>query len=314
MSTEVARGEAALAGADLAAHRRSLTARLARDNRTGWAFAAPFLLFFLAFLVWPILHGFYLSFTGQTLTGAGGELVGLANYAEAFQDPVMWRSLGNTALFTVASTIPLVLVALALALLVDLGIPGQWLWRLSFFMPFLLASTVVALFWTWMYNPQLGLVNAMLEPLGIEPIAWLQDEKWAMLAVTVTTLWWTVGFNFLLYLAALQNIPEQQFEAAAIDGAGKWRQLFSITVPQLGPTTGLIVILQIIASLKVFDQFYMMTQGGPNGSTRPIVQYMFETGFTGYRFGYSSAISYIFFAVVVIISLIQLRLTSRRSV
>ena len=314
MSTEVARGEASLAGAGQAAQRPGLAARITRDNRAGWAFAAPFLVFFVAFLVWPILHGFYLSFTGQTLTGAGGELVGLANYAEAFQDPVMWRSLGNTALFTVLSTIPLVLVALVLALLVDLGIPGQWLWRLSFFMPVLLASTVVALFWTWMYNPQLGLINALLEPLGIEPIAWLQDEKWAMLAVTLTTLWWTVGFNFLLYLAALQNIPEQQFEAAAIDGAGKWRQLFSITIPQLGPTTGLIVILQIIASLKVFDQFYMMTQGGPNGTTRPIVQYMFETGFTGYRFGYSSAISYIFFAVVVIISLVQIRLTSRRSV
>ncbi|MEP7763715.1 sugar ABC transporter permease [Sanguibacter sp. 25GB23B1] len=291
-----------------------MAARLSRDNRTGWAFAAPFLVFFTLFLVWPIVHGFYLSFTGQTLTGAGGELVGLANYTEAFQDPVMWRSLGNTALFTVLSTIPLVLVALVLALLVDLGIPGQWLWRLSFFMPFLLASTVVALFWTWLYNPQLGLINAMLEPFGVEPIAWLQDERWAMLAVTATTLWWTVGFNFLLYLAALQNIPEQQFEAAAIDGAGRWRQLFSITIPQLGPTTALIVILQIIASLKVFDQFYMMTQGGPNGTTRPIVQYMFETGFTGYRFGYSSAISYIFFAVIVIISLVQIRLTSRRSV
>ena len=314
MSTEVAQGEVSRANAgQAAADRPGRAARISRDNRAGWAFAAPFLIFFILFLVWPIVHGFYLSFTGQSLTGAGGDWLGLANYSEALSDPIMWKSLGNTAVFTLMSTIPLVAVALALALLVNLGLPGQWLWRLSFFMPYLLASTVVALFWTWMYNPQLGLINSMLEPFGVEPVAWLQDEKWAMASVVFTTLWWTVGFNFLLYLAALQNIPEQQYEAAAIDGAGKWRQLFSITVPQLGPTTALIVILQVIASLKVFDQIYMMTNGGPNGSTRSIVQYIFETGFTGYRFGYSAAISYIFFAIIVIVSLVQFRVTSRRS-
>jgi multiple sugar transport system permease protein len=313
VSTEVARGEVALSTTAHAAERPGSAARRSRDNRAGLAFAAPFLALFLAFLVWPIAHGLYLSFTGQTLTGAGGSWVGLANYTEAFADPVMWRSLANTALFTVMSTVPLVLVALAMALLVNLGIPGQWLWRLSFFMPFLLASTVVALFWTWMYNPQLGLVNWLLAPLGIDPVAWLQDERWAMTAVVVTTLWWTVGFNFLLYLAALQNIPEQQYEAAAIDGAGPWRQLFSITIPQLGPTTVLIVILQVIASLKVFDQIYMMTNGGPNGATRPVVQYIFEAGFTGYRFGYSAAISYVFFTLIIIVSLVQLRITARRS-
>lgn len=312
MTTDLTSEEVELGAAALAADRPGRAARRRRDSRTAWAFLAPFLFFFALFLIWPILHGFYLSFTGQTLTGAGGGWVGLSNYTEAFADPIMWKSLGNTALFTLMSTIPLVIVALALALLVNLGIPGQWLWRLSFFMPYLLASTVVALFWTWMYNPQLGLINSLLEPFGVDSIAWLQDEKWAMISVVITTLWWTIGFNFLLYLAALQNIPEQQFEAAAIDGAGKWRQLFSITIPQLGPTTVLILLLQVIASLKVFDQIYMMTNGGPNGSTRPVVQYIFETGFTGYRFGYSAAISYIFFALIIVISLFQIRVTSRK--
>jgi multiple sugar transport system permease protein len=134
-----------------------------------------------------------------------------------------------------------------------------------------------------------------------------------MLAVVVETLWWTVGFNFLLYLTALQNIPEQQYEASALDGAGRWRQLWSITIPQLGQTTLLIVILQVLASLKVFDQIYIMTQGGPGGVTRPVVQYIFESGFTGYRFGYASAIAYIFFAVIIVVSLAQVGFTSRRS-
>ncbi|GEL97904.1 sugar ABC transporter permease [Cellulomonas terrae] len=293
--------------------RRGEKERKARDNRIGWAFVAPFVVVFVMFLIWPFVHGFYLSFTGESITGAGGQLIGFDNYAEALRDPIMWRSLLNTLWFTVLSTVPLVLVALVLALLVHQGLPGQWLWRLSFFMPFLLASTVAAQIWIWMYNPQLGLVNYMLGAVGVEPIAWLQDPTWAMIAVVVETLWWTVGFNFLLYLTALQNIPEQQFEASALDGAGRWRQLRSITIPQLGPTTVLIAILQVLASLKVFDQIYMMTQGGPGGVTRPTVQYIFEVGFTGYRFGYASAIAYIFFAIIVIVAIGQMRLTTRRS-
>lgn len=287
--------------------------RKARNNMAGWAFAAPFVIFFAVFLIWPIIYGFYLSFTGTSMTGSGSGLVGLANYAEAFTDPDMWRSMGNTVLFTVMSTIPLVIISMVLALLVNTGLPGQWLWRLSFFLPFLLASTVVSLFWSWMYNPELGMINDFLTKFGIEPVTWLQDEKYAMISVVVTTIWWTIGFNFLLYLAALQNIPEQQYEAASIDGAGGFRQLTSITIPQLGPTTVLIVILQILASLKVFDQIYQMTGGGPAGVTRPIVQYVYEVGFTGFRLGYAAAISYIFFAIIVIISVVQFMVSSRRS-
>ncbi|WP_123307739.1 carbohydrate ABC transporter permease [Cellulomonas sp. PhB143] len=286
--------------------------RAGKKDWRGWLFVGPFVVLFALFLVWPMIHGLYLSFTGESLTGANGQLIGFDNYAEAFSDPVMWHSLWNTVWFTVLSTIPLVVVALGLALLVH-QVPGQWFWRLSFFMPYLLASTVVAQFWIWMYNPQLGLVNDFLGNFGVEPIAWLQDESWAMISVVVTTLWWTIGFNFLLYLAAIQNIPEQQFEAAALDGASRIKQAFRITIPQLWPTTVLVLILQVLASLKVFDQIYMMTNGGPAGATRPIVQYVFEVGFTGYRFGYASAISYIFFALIVLVSLVQFRITNRRN-
>lgn len=284
-----------------------------RDTLHGWAFAAPFLVFFLAFLVWPLVYGGYMSLTGKSLTGANDSLIGLANYAEAFGDADMWRSMGNTLYFTVVSTVPLVLVALGLAALVNLGLPAQWLWRLSFFAPYLLASTVVSLFFTWMFNPQLGLINDFLAKFGIAPVAWLNDPNVAMWSIVIATLWWTVGFNFLLYLAAMQNIPQQHYEAASLDGAGGWRKFFSITLPQLNPTTALIVMLQILASLKVFDQIYQMTAGGPAGSTRSIVQYIFETGFTGYRLGYSSAISFIFFGLIVILSIGQFFVTRKRS-
>ncbi len=287
--------------------------RRRRDHAAGYAFMAPFLILFVLFLVWPVVHGIYLSLTDQSLTGNGGAFIGLANYVEAFADGQMWQSLLNTVWFTALSTVPLVLVALVMALLVQQGLPAQWLWRLSFFMPFLLASTVVSLIWAWLFNPTLGLANSFLTSLGIPPVAWLQDPNVSMISIVIATVWWTVGFNFLLYLSALQNIPDQQYEAAALDGAGKWRQLFSITVPQLAPTTALILILQVLASLKVFDQIYQMLNQAITPSTRSAVVYIFETGFTGYRFGYSSAISYIFFALIIIVSLVQLRATSRKS-
>jgi multiple sugar transport system permease protein len=192
------------------------------------------------------------------------------------------------------------------------GLPGQWLWRLSFFMPFLLASTVAAQIWIWMYNPQLGLVNYLLGAFGVDPVAWLQDPTWAMFAVVVMTTWWTVGFNFLLYLAALQSIPEQLYEAASIDGASAWDKLRSITLPMLRRTTGLVVVLQLLASLKVFDQIYLMTGGGPEDATRPIIEYAYDIGFTGYRVGYASAVSYILFVLIVAVSLVQLRLLRKR--
>lgn len=278
---------------------------------SGFWFVLPFLVFFVAFLVWPVLYGLWMSFTNQSLTGASG-FAGLSNYAEAFTDWEVWRTLGHTLWFTLISSVPLVVIALVMALLVNLGLPGQWLWRLSFFTPFLLMVTVVTLIWVWLFQPDLGLINHLLSYVGIGPVNWLSDENLAMWSIAIATVWWTVGFNFLLYLAALQNIPSQLYEAASIDGASGWRQLFSITLPLLRPTTVLIVILQVLASLKIFDQIYLMTQGGPAGATRSVLVYVYDTGFTGYRLGYASAISYIFFALIVVIAIAQMRLTSRK--
>ncbi|QNN82349.1 sugar ABC transporter permease [Brachybacterium sp. Z12] len=284
------------------------------DNLRGWLYCAPFLLAFGLFLIWPTFYGLWMSFTGTSLAGTNTQFVGLDNWTEALGDPQVWSSLVNTAWFTLLSTIPLVLVAMFLAVLVNIGLPGQWFWRLSFFMPFLLASTVVSQFWNWMYNPQLGLINTFLGWFGITGPAWLQDPNTAMIAVVITTVWWTIGFNFLLYLAALQNIPDQLYEAASLDGAGGWRKFLSITLPQLAPTTVLVLVLQMLASLKVFDQIYQMTGGGPGGTTRPVLLYIYEVGFTGYRLGYASAISYIFFFMIIIVSIAYMVIASRRSV
>ncbi len=311
MSTTASRapvtGEAGAAG-----ETTGPAARPARRRRTGLFFVLPFAVFFALFMVWPILQGLWMSFTDESLTLKGTEFVGFDNYAEAFGDPDVWSSLGNTVFFTAISVVPLVLVALCMALLVHTGLAGQWVWRLAFFAPYLLPVTVVTMIWQWLYQPDLGMLNQALDAVGIGPVGWLSDEAFAMWSLAALTVWWTIGFNFLLYLAALQSVPDTLYEAAALDGAGAWRRLWSITLPQLRRTTVLVVMLQILASLKVFDQIYILTKGGPNGSTRPILEYIYDVGFTGYRLGYASAISYLFFAIIIIVSIAQLRFMPRK--
>ena len=286
------------------------TRRGVRD-RSGYLFVLPFVIAGGLFLAWPIVSGLWMSLTNRSLTGLGSEFIGFDNYVEAFKDPQVWQTLWQTLLFTILSTIPLVLVGLVMALLVHTGLPGQWLWRTSFFASYLLPSAVVASVFVWIFQPDIGLANTLLDKVGLGPVGWLTDKGVAMLSIAMVTVWWTVGFNFLLYLAALQGIPGTLYEAATIDGAGGWRRLFSITLPQLGKVTGIILVLQILASLKVFDQVYLMTAGGPNGSTRPILEYVYDTGFTNYRLGYASAISYVFFAIILVLTLLRL-LPSRK--
>ncbi|MFP8963113.1 carbohydrate ABC transporter permease [Streptomyces nanhaiensis] len=284
-----------------------------RWTEHGLVFTAPFLLLYALFLVWPVLLGLRMSLGDDNITGTGGTFTGLDNYAEALRDPGVWSSLWNTVWFTLLSTVPLVVTGLVLALLAHHLRVVQWLWRLSWFTPFLLPSGVVGLLWLWMIYPSdFGLADLLLRSFGLDPgIGWLTDTRYAMLSIVLTTVWWTVGFNFLLYLAALQAIPQHLYEAAELDGAGAWRRLRHITLPMLNRTTGVVVVLQLLASLKIFDQVYIMTGGGPDESTRPILQYVYEAGFTGYRIGYASAVSYVFFALIVIVSLIHLRMTRR---
>lgn len=281
-------------------------------SKTGYWFLAPYLFFFGLFLVWPIIYGLWMSLTNRSLVTERSEFTGFSNYAEALSDPQMWSSLGNTLFFTVISSVPLVVVSFVMAYLVYTGLKGQWIWRLTFFAPFLLPVSVVTAIWGFLFTNDFGLINGLLDRAGLSQVGWLSDDQVAMWSIALVTLWWTVGFNFLLYLSALQNIPDHLYEAAQLDGAGSWRRLFSITLPMMKSTTGLIILLQALASLKVFDQIFLLTQGGPNGATRSILQYIYDSGFIGYRLGYASATSYIFFALIVLVSLAQMWFAKRK--
>jgi multiple sugar transport system permease protein len=283
-------------------------------GRGGIWFVLPFLVVYAAFVLWPLLYGLGLSFFDTSLVRAESQFVGFDNYARLFSDPEVWRTLGVTVLFTIGSTIPLVVIALVMALLVQTGARGQWFWRFAYFAPFLLPVATVALIWQWLFSGDYGLLNGVLTGIGLPEVGWLTEPSVGLWSVVLLTVWWTIGFNFLLYLAALQAIPAQLYEAAEIDGAGGWRRLFAITLPHLNRTTGLVIVLQVLASLKLFDQAYILfrANGGPGGSATPILQYVYDTGFTDYRLGYASAISYVFLVLIILIALVQARL-SRRS-
>jgi ABC-type sugar transport system permease subunit len=285
-----------------------------RTDLTGYLFVLPFMLAYTAFLIFPVLLGLRMSLYNASLVSTDSQFLGLANYRELFGDPDFWISLWHTVLFTLLSTPPLVLLSLIFALLANRAIPARWFFRLSFFAPWLLPSSVVALIWVWLYQPGFGLINSYLVTLGLPEVAWLPDESVAMISVVIATVWWTLGFNFVLYLAGLQEIPQEIYDASAVDGAGPLSQVFWITIPLLARTTILIVTLQIFASLNVFDQIYVMnTSGGLNyTATRPIIQYIYEQGFTSYRVGFASAMSYVFFLLVLVVGLAQFAVANRR--
>lgn len=287
-----------------------------KKSWTGLWFVLPFAAFYALFLVWPTFLGLYYSFTDKSLTGRPASWVGMDNWAEAFGDERAWAALWNTAEFTLYSTPPLVVLAIVLALLVNRARRMGWFLRMAFFAPFVVPVSVVTMVWIWVYQPDGGLLNHYLQLLGIqdaaEPVLWLQNEDTAMWSVVMTTVWWTVGFNFLLYLAALQTISPDVYEASSIDGANWWQQLWGITLPLLKRTTALVIVLQLIASLRIFDQMYLMTGGGPNRATEVAIHYIYIAGFEGYRIGYASALSYVLFVLILIVSIVQFRLFSRK--
>ncbi|WP_198942999.1 carbohydrate ABC transporter permease [Actinophytocola xanthii] len=287
--------------------------RLTGHGRPALLFLAPFLALYLLFIVGPAIYGLVMSLFNTSMVAPGlGEFAGLDNYAEALSSNDFWSSLWHTIWFTILTTPPLVALGLVFALLAERARRARWFFRLAFFLPYVLPSAVVALIWIWMYTPELGLLSRAVTSLGFAEPDWLGNPDFAMVSLAITTVWWTLGFNFVLYLAGLQEIPRELYEASAIDGAGPWQQIRLITVPLLARTTSLVVVLQVIASLKVFDQMYIMTQGGPNFATRSVLQYVFDVGFTDLRSGAAAAASTLFFVVVLAVSTIWLVMTRRQ--
>lgn len=290
---------------------RALAARTARpaqaDNLPAMLLLAPFVLVFLLFFLGPALQTLYLSMTESSLTRTSG-FVGLANYATLVQDPSFWASLRNTFYFALLTVVPLTGLGLVMALLVHRFVRFQSWLQGAFFLPYVLPISVMTLIADWMLQPSSGVINHLVGGQR----AWLSDVNWALPVVAIGTVWWTVGFNMLMLLAGLRNIPAEQYEAAALDGAHGFTLFRAITWPALKPVFGTALLLQLIASLKVFGQTYILTSGGPYNTSRVTLHYMYETAFTQSDAGYAAAIAMAFMFVVIALSLLA-RMLARRA-
>jgi ABC-type sugar transport system permease subunit len=282
--------------------------RRRRQAVTAYLFLAPGLLLFAVFRVYPLLEGLQLSFTNARLGRATFQYVGVANYTRLVEDSRFHVSLLNTALYTIASTLPILAIPLALAVALNRG-RLRALLRSVFFFPFTLSVVTVGLAWLWLLDPVVGPFNYYLKSLGVPVRSWLADPQTAMAAIILTTVWWVTGYYLVIYLAGLQDIPRDLYEAAALDGAGGWRAFWSITLPLLRPVMLFVVVTHVIGSFQLFGQVFVLTLGGPGDATRTVVQHLYEAAFQNFfQFGAASAMAWVLFAIILVFSVLQFRL------
>jgi ABC-type sugar transport system permease subunit len=275
-----------------------------------YLFITPTMLIFLTFVLVPIAYAAYMSlFDWNGISEAS--FAGLQNYADLFGDPVFWVSLRNTLVYALG-VVPL---SMLLGLLAALGLnrthlPGRALLRTIYFLPFVISAVATATVAVWIFGDTFGVVNKMLDAVGLEKVRWLSNRDTALLTVIIATVWVRIGFCMLIYLAGLQSIPSDLLEAAAIDGASTRQRFFAITLPLLRPTTFLLLILNVIFSFEVFDLVFVMTTGGPGYATTVLTIYIYNTAFQTQSFGYASAIGMLFMAIIMTITLVQWRLSN----
>jgi ABC-type sugar transport system permease subunit len=283
-----------------------------RDKQTlaAWLFLLPSLVGFAIFTAGPVIAAGVISLLEWNLFSPPS-WAGLRNFARLGEDPTFWSALGNTAYFTFASVPLTILVSLALALLLNQGLRRVAVFRSLLLLPYATITVAVAFVWIWLYIPDGGLVNAVLGLLGIDGPDWLIAETWAMPALIAMSVWKSFGFGMVVFLAGLQAIPQQLYEAATVDGSNAWQRFRNVTLPMLSPSAFFVVVTSIIGSFQVFDQALIMTNGGPGAETTTLVMYIYRTGFENYDEGYAAAQSLVLFAFIVVITAAQFVLQRR---
>lgn len=286
------------------------------ESRAGWGFVSPALLLIGLFFAIPVASAFLLSFTDFDIYSIGDfastRFIGLKNYRDLAEMPLFWTALKNTIYFVVVGGPLSAAASLAAALFVNSKLTRfKPFFRSAFFAPWVTTLVAVALVWRYIYHPHYGLLNAALGLVGIGPVDWLGNPSTAMPAIILLSVWKNFGYNMLVFLAGLQSIPEELYEAAALDGAGAWHRFRYITLPMLGPTFVFVGVVTMIASFQIFSEPYVMTQGGPLKSTTTLVLLMYEQGFRWWRLGLSASIAVVLFLLTLGGTLIQLRLQRR---
>lgn len=285
--------------------------RSQQETRAAWLFLSPALVLLSVFLLYPIAYLIYLSFTAGNFTREGTHWIGLRNYWRLLVDPDFWQVLGNTAYFTVATVIPSLLIPLGLAVLLNRAFALRGALRTAYFIPSVTSLVAVGLGFRWLFQND-GPVNGFLNRLGIESIPWLGSTTWAMPVLILLSTWKQLGFNMVVFLAGLQAIPVNRYEAAELDGANDWQQFWHITLPGLSPTLVFAGVTTAIFTLRSFEQPYVMTGGGPLNSTNLLVFYIYNQAFAQFDMGYAAAAAIVLLAVTMLLVYVQLRVSGEK--
>ncbi len=282
--------------------------RKIRNNMTGYAFILPNLIGYTVFVFIPVVFSFILSVMSWDGSQRPMQFVGLDNFADIFGDRIFRGALQHTISYALMTVLPTLVLALLLAVLLNSKLRGVAIFRTAFYFPYIASIVAVGAVWNMLFQPDMGPINEILRFFGMQnPPRWVVDKNWAMVSVSIVSIWKYMGYYMIVYLAALQGISNSLYEAASIDGAKGWQKLWYITIPMLTPTTFFVLIMLTIQCFKVFDLVYVMTGGGPGNATKTLVNYIYEKAFTSWEFGPASAAAIILFAIVLVITLIQFR-------
>jgi len=286
--------------------------RQVRQTLTAWSFILPSLIGLGIFVYGSLVYSLYISFTSWDLL-TPAKWVGFANYARVFRDETFIQCLYNTGYFVVA-IVPLGIVfAMAMAMALNKQLPGIGFFRAAYYMPSITSTIAIGMVWLWIFNPDQGVLNALLKLIGVSnPPRWLESRVWAKPALSIMRLWQVSGYYMIMYLSGLQNIPNELYEAAEIDGATGWQKTKYVTVPLLSNTTLFATIMLIIEVFNLFEAVYVMTEGRPGGSTNTILYYIYAQAFQRYRMGYASAMAWVLFVILFVITLIQFAARRRK--
>jgi multiple sugar transport system permease protein len=281
------------------------------ESLTGWAFVTPATVIIGLFGAAPIIWSLVISFTGNNGLSSASPFVGLRNYRAAVADPVVAQAIGHTLIYTALFVPGTMLVGLFLAIAMNRGLRFMWVYRTAAYATMAISTISEALVFIWLFDPSYGVVNYFFSLLGLPQQQFLNSPGEALYVIVVMTIWGWSGFAVVIYLAALQGIPQDLVEAAAIDGCGRWRRFWRITLPLLSPASLFLAVWLTINALQLFDEVYLSTQGGPLGATTVLVYYLYEQAFVNFNFGYASAIAYLLFVVILIVTAIQFRVGRR---
>jgi multiple sugar transport system permease protein len=291
---------------------RSTGDRERRVDKIGYLFVAFFTVPFFLFNILPVFFGIYVAFTRWSIVGSA-HWIGFDNFTSALRDKWVWTAFENVMLYGLLIVPTITVLGLTFALFVNKRYPFSGLARTFFFAPNVVSATVIGLVWVWILDTQYGLVNHYLGLIGIEAIPWLTSTQWSLVGVSIASVWWDLGLAFVLFLAALQDIPTEITEAALVDGAGRWQRLYFIILPHLRPVLSMVLTLQLISTFRIFSQVYVMTSGGPGLSSASPIYYIYNVAIVRNLFGYASAVGLLLFIAILIVALIMRLLLSERA-